>query len=116
MLAESFPVDAHHKPVTNHVKLSTVIPTIVNRNPRARLSLSDKAPLHVPQIQPSERPVYGCPVYNPKVKAALAVREPAPAVAVTLDSASKMYRVYFSTRSGCWFCIACVWYAPVSQR
>lgn len=88
MLAAALPVRAYHKPVTNHVKLSTVTPTIVKMNPRARLSLSDRAPLHVPQTQPLERPVYGCPVYSPNVKAALAVREPAPAVAVTLDSAS----------------------------
>lgn len=90
LLDDHLIVTAHHKPVTNQVKLSTVIPAIVNRNPRARLSLSDNAPLQVPQTQPLESPVYGCPVYNPNVKAALAVREPGPAVAVTLDSASRM--------------------------
>lgn len=43
---------AHHRPVTNHVKLATVMPTMVNMNPRARFSLSDSAALHVPQTHP----------------------------------------------------------------
>lgn len=79
---------AYHKPVTNHVKVATEIPAMVMANPRARLSLSDRAALHVPQTQPEASGVYGWPVYKPNVRAALAVKEPGPAVAVTLDSAS----------------------------
>lgn len=40
-------------PVTNHVKLNTVMMLMVRTKPIARLSVSDSAPLHVAHVQPS---------------------------------------------------------------
>ena len=44
----------HHRPVTNHVKLATVMAVTVNKKPRACLSALDMAPLQVAQTQPLE--------------------------------------------------------------